>query len=276
LKKEFIIKDNNLLPIVGDLSFNQINSNKLVIFCHGYKGYKDWGCWNLVADLFSKNGFKFLKFNFSHNGGTVDQPIDFLNLEAFSLNNYSLEVQDVSRVIKFIKESKKREFKFKQLFIIGHSRGGGIASISAKNHNNYIKKLVTWASVSNFSNRFPVGKELINWRENGIRFVENKRTKQMMPHLYQFYEDYINNIDKLNIQKSVKEFIGDVLICHGSLDMAVNIKNAFELINCSSNSELFKIRSNHTFGSRHPWEKDLLPEELNKLCLKTISFLNKQ
>ena len=95
-----------MLPVVGDLSFSDVNSEKLIIFCHGYKGYKDWGCWNLVADLFAENGFKFLKFNFSHNGGTINNPIDFSDLDAFSKNNYSLEVQDVSRVIKYIRESR--------------------------------------------------------------------------------------------------------------------------------------------------------------------------
>ena len=26
-------------------------------FAHGYKGYKDWGAWNLMAEKFAKNGF---------------------------------------------------------------------------------------------------------------------------------------------------------------------------------------------------------------------------
>ncbi len=275
MKKKFIIKDGNLLPIIGDLSFQDINSEKLVIFCHGYKGYKDWGCWNLVANLFAENGFKFLKFNFSHNGGTIDQPIDFPDLEAFSKNNYSLEVQDVSRIIKYIKESKDEEFNFKELFIIGHSRGGGIAAITAANEE-LISKLTTWASVSDFSNRFPDEKEIKKWEKHGVRYVENQRTKQMMPHLFQFYTDFFQNKDKLSIQKSLNKFKGKTLICHGSLDLAVHHENASNLLKWSSSSELYKIRTNHTFGAKHPWEKHSLPEDLNQLCIKTISFLNEE
>ena len=59
------------------------DSNPLIIFCHGYKGFKDWGAWNLMAEAFAKIGFCFIKFNFSHNGGTIEQPIDFPDLEAF-------------------------------------------------------------------------------------------------------------------------------------------------------------------------------------------------
>ena len=273
LKKHFVIKDDHSRSIVGDISYNDISSDKLVIFCHGYKGYKDWGCWNLVADLFAKNGFKFLKFNFSHNGGTVENPIDFPDLDAFSKNNYSIEVQDVSRVIKYINESKVEEFKFNDLFLIGHSRGGGIASISASNET-MISKLSTWASVSNFANRFPNEVEIEKWKMEGIRFVENKRTLQMMPHLYQFYTDFIENKDKLDIKESLKKFNGEVLICHGSLDLAVHHENASNLHVWSNKSQLYKIRSNHTFGAKHPWEGNDLPIDLKNVCLKTISFFN--
>tara|TARA_B100001287_G_scaffold39130_1_gene28324 strand:+ start:33162 stop:33983 length:822 start_codon:yes stop_codon:yes gene_type:complete len=273
LKKHFIINDDHLLPIVGDLSLNNVNSNKLVIFCHGYKGFKDWGCWNLVADLFAENGIKFLKFNFSHNGGTIDDPIDFPNLEAFSKNNYSFEVKDVSRVIKYLKKSEADEFKFKELFIIGHSRGGGIAAITARSEK-LISKLATWASVSDFANRFPPKKEIEKWKKDGIRYVENKRTHQMMPHLYQFYNDFIQNKDKLSIKNSLKKFKGKTLICHGSLDLAVHHENASNLNTWCNDSVLYKIRTNHTFGSKHPWEKDDLPNDLKDICLKTISFFN--
>ena len=273
-KKTFILEDVNHLPIIGDLTFKTSYASKLVIFCHGYKGFKDWGCWNLVANKFANNGIKFLKFNFSHNGGTIENPIDFPDLEAFSKNNYSLELNDVSRIIEFLINKKDRLFQFNELNIIGHSRGGGIATLAANKHS--LNKLVTWASVSDFGERFPVENDLLIWRKNGIRFVENNRTKQMMPHLYQFYEDFIDNKRKLNIKNSIQNFEGKSLICHGSLDQAVNISNAHNLVNWGKDSSFIKIRSNHTFGARHPWNDEMLPVELNQICNETISFLNKE
>jgi hypothetical protein len=29
----------------------------LVIFVHGYKGYKDWGAWDLMAEKFAESDF---------------------------------------------------------------------------------------------------------------------------------------------------------------------------------------------------------------------------
>ena len=53
-------------PIVYDLFFNsKIKNAPLIIFCHGYKGFKDWGAWNLWAEVFASKGIAFLKFNFS-------------------------------------------------------------------------------------------------------------------------------------------------------------------------------------------------------------------
>ena len=79
-----IVSKNNILervdnkPILWDLFYEQSNARlPLIIFCHGYKGFKDWGAWDLVAKAFASAGFCFVKFNFSHNGGTIEQPIDF-------------------------------------------------------------------------------------------------------------------------------------------------------------------------------------------------------
>ena len=54
-----IITKNNILargakkPIVWDAFFISDKSPKpIVVFCHGYKGFKDWGCWNLLAEEF--------------------------------------------------------------------------------------------------------------------------------------------------------------------------------------------------------------------------------
>jgi hypothetical protein len=96
IKRNIIVKSNrHNKPIVTDLFYKKTNFKKpIVIFCHGYKGYKDWGAWNIAAEEFSKANLFFIKFNFSHNGGTVKEPIDFPDLEAFGNNNFIIELND--------------------------------------------------------------------------------------------------------------------------------------------------------------------------------------
>ncbi len=47
-------------PIVYDAYFkNDGKAKAVVIFCHGYKGFKDWGPWHLVASRLCKGRVLF-------------------------------------------------------------------------------------------------------------------------------------------------------------------------------------------------------------------------
>ena len=68
----------------------------------------------------------FLKFNFSHNGGSVTRPIDFPDLGAFAENNYSKELDDLDCIIEMVFNSYKSHIALdvETLILMGHSRGG--------------------------------------------------------------------------------------------------------------------------------------------------------
>ncbi len=250
----------------------------IVIFSHGYKGYKDWGAWNLVADAFANAGFIFVKFNFSHNGGTVEQPIDFPDLEAFGQNNYSKELSDLGIVIDWCLNSEvipDAEKKKEQIFLIGHSRGGGISVLKAA-QDTRIKALVTWASVSDYAVRFPKGTAFDKWRETGVYYVKNGRTKQEMPHYFQFYEDFDKNRHQLDIRAAAESLDKPFLIIHGEEDMAVSPDEARALHRWNQQSKLLWIPgTGHTFGSRQPYHEQKMPEALQKVVVETIGFLRK-
>ena len=270
--KPFVISSNkpNELPITCDLT-SRTKNKKVIIFCHGFKGFKDWGCWNLVANYFVNNGFNFLKFNFSHNGTTLENTSQISDLNTFSKNNYSIELSDITRVIDFVL-SGKISVKMSNIFVIGHSRGGGIACLGTQNHPQ-ISKLVTWAGVANFKDRFPNNEELENWKEIGERFIVNSRTKQMLPQKYQFYKDFIKNEKSLNIYNALKNYKGKLLVCYGTLDQVLPKEYALNMVKWSENSEIRSFRTNHTFGSKHLWENTSLPEIMIDLCDATIGFL---
>ena len=268
-------KDNK--PIIWDAYFNNDSQKKpLVIFCHGYKGFKDWGAWHLVAQEFLKANMFFVKFNFSHNGGTMDNPIDFPDLEAFAENNYSKELDDLDAVLNYFtsnNNSYSDEIDDSNIVVIGHSRGGGIAIIKASEENR-ITKLITWASVCDFAKRSATVGNLEQWKKDGVKYVLNGRTKQQMPHNYQFYEDFEANQDRLNIEKAIKKTIIPVLIIHGSNDSSVLFKEAENLHGWHSDSILYSIKdANHVFNSKHPWEDDKLPQALQEVVCETLSFI---
>ena len=136
----------------------------LVIFVHGYKGYKDWGAWNLMAEKFAEAGFFFVKFNFSHNGTTMNDPYNFGDLEAFGNNNYSKELSDLGAVIDHF--TKDPHVDIEKIVLIGHSRGGGISIIKTF-EDERINGLITLASVDTLD-RFPKGEAFENWKKDGV------------------------------------------------------------------------------------------------------------
>ena len=81
-------------PIFLDQTISGNGGSKgVVVFCHGFKGFKDWGPFNKIAETFAENDFVFIKFNFSHNGTTLDDAVNFVDLEAFGNNNFCKELE---------------------------------------------------------------------------------------------------------------------------------------------------------------------------------------
>lgn len=274
-----IIPGQSGLPILIDYTFDSaINSNSVVIFCHGYKGFKDWGAWHLIAEAFAKKGIAFVKFNFSHYGGTPESPTQFNNLEAFAEDNYSTQLQEVNTIINWAKTHFKTHDKIhlKQLSLIGHSRGGGIASLVAS-QNKLVDVLITWAAVSDFKSRFPKAEDFEAWKKTGKYHVKNGRTGQMMPHKFQFFEDFEANEAQLDIQENAKNIFQPTLIIHGDEDPAVSLENAKDLDLAIPNSTLHIIKgADHVFGMRHPWETSDLPAQTKLLVQESIDFIKRQ
>lgn len=266
-------------PIVIDYFFKEDNQTKpIVIFCHGYKGFKDWGAWDLVAEAFAKAGYFFVKFNFSHNGGTVAQPIDFPDLEAFGHNNFSKELDDLEDVIQHITVNHPlhNQIDITKLSLIGHSRGGGIVLIKAA-ASKKVSNVISWAGVSDYGIRFPVGEALAAWKNDNVMYVENGRTKQKMPHYYQFYLDFKQNESKLTIKNAVQQIQVPILVLHGTLDLTVLATEAKDIHSWNKKSNLQLIENaNHVFGASHPWLQEMLPEHLKITVAKTVTFLKKE
>lgn len=252
-----------------------IDAKAMVIFVHGYKGYKDWGAWQLVEDEFVKNGFGFLKFNMSHNGGTVKNPIDFPDLDAFGMNDYTKELYDLKKITNLAVQHLKENEMNIPIYLIGHSRGGGVSILHA-HQDNRIKKLVTWAAISDIESRFPTGDELEDWQYGGVRFVKNGRTNQMMPHFYSFYENYLANKDNLNIQFACEHLKIPFLPIHGDMDLAVSISEGIQIADWA-NVDLRIIKgAEHTFQTKHPWESNELPYDMKKVVNETLAFFKQQ
>lgn len=276
IDRNIILERKNKKPILIDTFYSETKANQpIIIFCHGYKGFKDWGAWHLMAEAFAKAGFCFIKFNFSHNGGTMENPIDFPDLEAFGNNNYTKELDDLDAIITWSQNHFKNNANINtnKISLIGHSRGGGVTLIKASEDTRLIK-LISLASVSDFGVRFGSDAEINDWKTKGVKYIVNGRTKQQMPHYYQFFEDFKANENRYHIETATKQLNIPHLIIHGSKDTSVKISEAESLHTWNPNSE-FKIvdDADHVFNTKHPWPKNELSEALKSVVEIAIQFI---
>lgn len=275
IQKNIIIRNPETRDFLVDAFYPEVSGKiPLVVFVHGYKGYKDWGAWNLMAEKFAEAGFFFVKFNFSHNGTTVESPAEFSDLEAFGNNNFSKEMSDLDAVLDYFSQHPK--INVNKTAMIGHSRGGGIAVIKTF-EDKRVKALATLAGVSNFNYRFPSGERLEAWKNSGVMYSENQRTNQQMPHYYQFYEDFKQHEKRFNIQYSAQHLEKPFLVIQGTHDEAVKDKEAFLLHEWGKKSELHIIENaNHTFGAKEPWTENFMPTDLENAVNRAIEFFQQK
>ena len=264
-------------PILTDVFYTKNRIKKpVVIFCHGYKGFKDWGAWNIAATEFASNKLFFLKFNFSHNGGTPENPINFPDLEAFGQNNFTTELNDLEDVINWITNNSeyKDEIDSTNITLIGHSRGGGIVTLKAS-ENNKISKVISWAGVSDFGARFPKDEKILQyWEKEGVSYIENSRTKQQMPHYFQFYTNFKENEARLTIKNAVQKLTIPHLIIQGEKDDVVSPIEAEKLHSWNSESKLVLVKEmNHPLGCTQPWNDSKMPVHLAQVVKHSVDFI---
>jgi hypothetical protein len=124
-------------------------------------------------------------------------------------NNFTIELHDLDDVINWVEKNEvEHQFDTENMFLIGHSRGGGISIIKAS-EDARIKKIVTWASVADFESRLKVdGFE--EWKKTGVTYIPNTRTNQNMPLYFQFYEDLdflFENYYVIYLKRDIKDVL---------------------------------------------------------------------
>lgn len=276
--RNIVLKGSDDRAFLLDINYvKSATAKPIVIFCHGFKGFKDWGFWDEVANWFAKQGFVFAKFNFSHNGTTLDDPSSFGDLEAFGQNNFGRELHDLEAVLNWFHNRNIgipiNEIDLTQISLLGHSRGGTTVLMKA-GEDNRIKKVCTWAAVADLEKYWPPD-AMFKWQEAGVNYVDNSRTKQRMPMYWQICQDFLDNKARYDVPSIVSKLEMPQLIVHGDDDGSVPLAAAELLKAMNPEADLAVVHgANHVFGGTHPWNQEGLPEHMQIVCKVTANFFN--
>ena len=238
----------------------------VVVICHGFKGFKDWGMLPKVAERFALAGFTAVSFNFSGSGvgpssDVVDEP------ERWFRQTLSGDLADLETVLSHVVRDGSS-----WVGLVGHSRGGGVAIIQAA-RDARVKALVTWASVAGFQ-RYSA-EELARWRRDGRIEVVNTRTGQVLPIGTEALLDLErHSAGTLDVLAAASRVSAPWLIVHGSADESVPAEEAAQLAQASGSVRTERLTvdgAGHTFGARHPWAGST--PELESVVAHTAQFL---
>jgi len=248
------------------------NPRPAVVIVHGFKGFKDWGMFPVVADRLARAGLTAVSVNLSGSG--VDDAGDFSLPDRFTRNTYSAELEDITRTVAAVRAGAPLGFvPPAAIGLLGHSRGGGMAIVAAA-RDPALRALVTWAAIASIDRWSDEAKA--SWRRRGHLNIQNTRTGQVIPMSTAILDDIAENADgALDIIAAAGRIQMPWLIVHGDSDESVSVEDAKLLAAASSRSStrLVLVPAGHTFGATHPLGG--MPETLDRVMVETVEWFSR-
>lgn len=258
--------------------FDLYNPNKspvgTIVFCHGFKGFKNWGAWKQMAHFFNERNLSLVLFDFSCNGIRSENDMEITDEQKFSENTLGAELKDLKELFIHLQENHRTlGLNIDNIYLMGHSRGASIALLFAAAHE-FVDKTILWAPVADLKGmyqKFDQGK----WKEQGFIEVPNKRTGQVLKMKYSFWEDLVKNGEQYDVVDAALRLNSDLLLIHGTQDESVASSESAVIYEACIHSVFIEIEgANHTFGTRHPWEEqEPLPTHFVQAINETLAFI---
>jgi pimeloyl-ACP methyl ester carboxylesterase len=259
---QFTISSAEGLPIRGNLDVPQ-HPRALVVVAHGFKGFKDWGFFPWLGEALYREKFAVCRFNMSRSG-IGENPEAFDRLDLFADDTYSTQVGDLLAVIRHVHEQIRLP-----VFLLGHSRGGAVALLGAR-EVPLLRGVVTWSAIARVDRWDSATKA--NWRREGTMDFVNSRTQQHMLVSPRILDDYEANRERLDILAAAGSLDVPLLVIHGARDESVPVAESGEIATQHPDSaHIIIARASHTYNAIHPLVT--VPKELTLATIVTCRFV---
>ena len=239
----FEIASREGLPIRGNIDAPP-SARAMVVVAHGFKGFKDWGFFPWLSQhLCSVHKIVVCRFNMSRSGiGEDPETLDRLDL--FADDTYSTELADLVDVTRYA----RARFRDVPVFLLGHSRGGGVALLAAQQIED-LGGVITWSAISSADRWDEATKR--QWRADGFLDVVNARTKQVMRTSTKALDDIESQ--RHDILGATSKLGAPLLVVHGERDESVPVSEGKEIAAAARDSSLVVIgNASHTYNAIHP------------------------
>lgn len=261
---KFKLTSDEGLDIHGELTLPH-HPRSLVIVVHGFKGFMDWGFFPWLADSLCRHELAVCRFNMSRCG-VEGRGENFDRLDLFEGDTYSRQLADLRIVASYCRS----QFPSLPTFLLGHSRGGGVALLGADLVED-LCGVITWSAISRADRWDDATKE--QWRRDGFIEVVNTRTKQVMRMSSEMLDDAEANAARLDIGAAVGRLKVPLFVVHGARDESVPVEEADVIESHAVDVSKMIIRTaGHTYNAIHPLVH--VPTELSLAAEVAAHFCN--
>ncbi len=255
VERAFSIPNSSGDSIAGDVRYLDDAGHKaVVVICHGFTAFKDWGPFPYFGREFARRGFVSIVFNFSHNGIAPGRK-KFSEFEKFSRNTIGKELEDVRGVVDAIADGRiaPEAADPSRIGVVGHSRGGGIAILAAS-IDPRIRAVAAWSTVATFHRYTEHQKDL--WRRQGYLPISLKASRTRLRFGIDVLRDLEENRERYDLHAAVRRLEVPLLLLHGAEDVSVKVREPQSLYDVAEKSRTEFIvldHVGHTYGAKHPF-----------------------
>jgi len=262
--KNWSIEGSDGQPILGNTHVPTKDAQGVVLLCHGFKGYKDYGFFAPLCRALASRGLIAHRFNFSHSGMT--NKIDtFERPDLFEKDTWGRQIADLHAVARAVADGRLEGAGLPMTWF-GHSRGGVTVLLTASrttsdSHEPEPDRLIIAATPHQACNFDEATRSLL--REQGYLESPSNRTGQTLRVGRAWLDEIEANPDDFDPVKAARRVRCPVLILHGDDDQTVSLDAAHALADAADHRATVTIlpAAGHTFNAPNPPRDDQpLPE----------------
>ena len=243
--KSFELSGADGHPIRGNIHAASADADSVLLVCHGFKGYKDYGFFPYLSQALSP-GRAVVRFNFSHSG-IGDDHSTFQHPELFECDTFGKQIEDLGCVIAMASE----RFSDARIAVLGHSRGG-VTSLLSGGWDQRISAIITLSAPCR-ANRF--SQEITDQlRRDGYILSPSARTGQSLKMSRDFLDEIEEIGERRNVEAAVRRLSQPLCVIHGSADPTVPAADAGAIVSWyPGEAEQHIIEgANHVFDCANP------------------------
>lgn len=262
-------------PILGSTDKHVEHPRGVLILCHGFKGYMDYGLFPRLAAVAAGQGLLVHRFNFSHSGMTRETDT-FERPDLFERDTWGKQIQDLRAVAEAV-ATGQLDGQGLPMVWFGHSRGGVTVTLTASRafadpQAEHVRPAgIAIASTPDVACSLSE-QDREKMRRDGRLLSPSGRTGQRLFVGKPWLDEIEADPEAFDPKLAAERVPCPTLIVHGGEDQTVNASAAIALSQRFPASEIEVIGgASHTYNCPNPLPHDAEPPEATARMMDRVT-----